>query len=182
MTSKMMAILLGSVIVSAFVMSLPSASRADNEPIDLVPVAVEVPEALPDPRPVVVKEHDLNEEDVEKLARLLWSSPLRYEGYKKALVWVVMNRAEHGEPFGTSIQDCINRTEFAFYDSHAHRSEENLKLARQAMNEWLSRKEGYNVGEVIRLDAFYIRFEGKDNRQLKLLDINKDPIAWDPAE
>ena len=181
MTSKMMAILLGSVIVSAFVMSLPSASRADNEPIDLVPVAVEVPEALPDPRPVVVKEHDLNEEDVEKLARLLWSSPLRYEGYKKALVWVVMNRAEHGEPFGTSIQDCINRTEFAFYDSHAHRSEENLKLARQAMNEWLSRKEGYNVGEVIRLDAFYIRFEGKDNRQLKLLDINKDPIAWDPA-
>ena len=157
-------------------MSLPSASRADNEPIDLVPVAVEVPEALPDPRPVVVKEHDLDEEDVEKLARLLWSSPLRYEGYKKALVWVVMNRAEHGEPFGTSIQDCINRTEFAFYDSHAHRSEENLRIVREAMNEWYSREEGNNPGTVIPRFAYYIRFTGTDNRQLQLLDIDRHLI------
>ena len=176
MTSKRMAILLGSVIVSAFVMSLPSASRADNEPIDLVPVAVEVPEALPDPRPVVVKEHDLNEEDVEKLARLLWSSPLRYEGYKKALVWVVMNRAEHGEPFGTSVQDCVNRTEFAFYDSHAHRSEENLRIVREAMNQWYTREEGNNPGTVIPRFAYYIRFTGTDNRQLQLLDIDRKLI------
>lgn len=182
MTSRRMAILLGSVIVSAFVMSLPSASRADNEPIDLVPVAVEVPEALPDPRPVVVKEHDLNEEDVEKLARLLWSSPLRYEGYKKALVWVVMNRAEHGEPFGTSIQDCINRTEFAFYDSHAHRSEENLRIVREAMNQWYTRKQGDNAGAVIRLDAYYIRFYGDNNRRLQLLDIDREPIDWDAVK
>lgn len=176
MISKRMAILLGSVIVSAFVMSLPSASRADNEPIDLVPVAVEVPEALPDPRPVVVKDHDLDDEDVEKLARLLWSSPLRYEGYKKALVWVVMNRAAHGEPFGSSIQDCINRTEFAFYDSHAHRSEENLRIVREAMNEWYSREEGNNPGTVIPRFAYYIRFTGTDNRQLQLLDIDRKLI------
>lgn len=157
-------------------MSSPSASKAETEPIDLVPVAVEVPEALPDPRPVVVKEHDLDDEDVEKLARLLWSSPLRYEGYKKALVWVVMNRAEHGEPFGSSIQDCINRTEFAFYDSHAHRSEENLRIVREAMNEWYSREEGNNPGTVIPRFAYYIRFAGVDNRQLQLLDIDRKLI------
>lgn len=182
MTSKRMAILLRSVIVSAMLMSLPSASRADNEPIDLVPVTAEAPEAVKDPRPVTVISHELDPKDVEKMARLLWSSPLREEGYKKALVWTVMNRAERGDPFGTSIQSCINTTEFTFFDAHAHRSDENLKLARQAMNEWLSRKEGYNVGEVIRLDAFYIRFYGDNNRRLQLLDIDKDPIAWDPAE
>lgn len=182
MTSKRMAILLGSVIVSAFVMSLPSASRADNEPIDIVPVAVEVPEALPDPRPVVVKEHDLDDEDVEKLARLLWSSPLRYEGYKKALVWVVMNRAEHGEPFGSSIKECVNRHEFTFYDSHAHRSEENLKIVRQAMNEWLSAKDGYNPGTVIPRFAYYIQFYGENNRRVRLMDINRDILDWDPIK
>ena len=31
----------------------------------------------------MVTEHKLDDKDVEKLARLLWSSPLRYEQYKK---------------------------------------------------------------------------------------------------
>lgn len=160
-------------------MSSPAATNADSEPIDLIPVTVETPAALPDPRPVVVTEHRLDEADVEKLARLLWSSPLRTEGYKKALVWVVMNRAEHGEPFGSTIQECINRTEFTFFDSHAHRSEENLHIVREAMNQWYTRKAGNNAGAVIRIDAYYIRFFGTDNRRLQLLDINKDPIDWD---
>ena len=161
-------------------MSLPVASKADNEPIDLVPVAVSVAEAVPDPRPVVRKEFDLDEKDVEKLARLLWSSPLRYEGYKKELVWVVMNRAAHGYPFGTSIQECITTSEFAFFDAHAHRSEENLRIVREAMNQWYVRKSGDNAGDVIRTDAYYIRFYGTDNRRLQLLDIDMNPIDWDP--
>ena len=163
-------------------MSLPQTSKAETEPIDLIPVTAEAPEAVKDPRPVTVVSHDLDPKDVEKLARLLWSSPLREEGYKKELVWVVMNRAAHGDPFGTSIQDCISTSEFTFFDSHAHRSDENLRIVREAMNEWYSRKEGNNPGSVIRLDAYYIKFVGAENRRLQLLDINKDPIAWDPAE
>lgn len=147
-----------------------------QEPIDLIPIAVSTPEATPDPRPVKVTEHNLDTKDVEKLARLLWSSPLRYEGYKKQLVYVVMNRAAYGEPFGSSIQDCINVHEFAFFDSHAHRSEENLRIVREAMNEWYSREEGNNPGTVIPRFAYYIRFTGTDNRQLQLLDIDRKLI------
>jgi len=159
-------------------MSSPQTSKAEADPIDLIPVSVSVPEALPDPRPVVVTEHKLDDKDVEKLARLLWSSPLRYEQYKKELVWVVMNRAAHGDPFGSSIQECINVHEFRFFDSHAHRSEENLRIVREAMNEWYSREEGNNPGTVIPRFAYYVRFTGTDNRCIELLDINKHIITY----
>ena len=183
MISKRMATLLGSVFVIATFVSSPITSMADSsEPIDLVPVTVQIPEAVPDPRPVIVTDHVLKQKDVEKLARLLWSSPLRTECYKKELVWIVMNRAAHGEPFGSSIQDCITVSEFSFFDSHAHRSDENMRIVREAMNEWYSRKEGNNPGTVIRLDAYYIKFTGEQNRRLQLLDINKDPINWDPVQ
>ena len=167
----------------AMFVSSPITSMADTtEPIDLVPVTVQIPEPTKDPRPVIVTDHVLKQKDVEKLARLLWSSPLRAECYKKELVWVVMNRAAHGDPFGTSIQDCISTSEFTFFDSHAHRSDENMRIVREAMNEWYSRKEGNNPGAVIRLDAYYIKFTGEQNRRLQMLDINKDPIAWDPVQ
>lgn len=175
------AILLGAFLIcgSSVLSVMPKSALADSEPIDLVPITVQIPEAVKDPRPVKVTEHNLDTKDVEKLARLLWSSPLRYEQYKKELVWVVMNRAAYGEPFGTSIQDCINVHEFRFFDSHAHRSEENLRIVREAMNEWYSREEGNNPGTVIPRFAYYIRFTGTDNRCIELLDINKTLIEWD---
>ena len=183
MISKRMATLLGSVFVIATFVSSPITSMADTtEPIDLVPVTVQIPEPTKDPRPVIVTDHVLKQKDVEKLARLLWSSPLRAECYKKELVWVVMNRAAHGDPFGSSIQDCISTSEFTFFDAHAHRSDENMRIVREAMNEWYSRKEGNNPGTVIRLDAHYIKFVGEQNRRLQMLDINKDPINWDPVK
>ena len=178
------AILLGAFLIcgSSALSVMPQSALADSEPIDLVPITVQIPEAVKDPRPVIVTDHVLKQKDVEKLARLLWSSPLRAECYKKELVWVVMNRAAHGEPFGSSIQDCITVSEFSFFDSHAHRSDENMRIVREAMNEWYSRKEGNNPGTVIRLDAYYIKFTGEQNRRLQMLDINKDPINWDPVK
>ena len=168
--------------VIALTVTFGKAYADSQEPIDLIPVAVTVSEPVPDPRPVVVKEHDLDPDDVEILARLLWSSPLRYEGYKKGLVWTVMNRAAYGEPFGSSIKECVNKHEFTFYDSHAHRSEENLRIVRQAMNEWLSAKDGYNPGTVIPRFAYYIQFYGENNRRVRLMDINRDIIDWDPIK
>ena len=174
------AILLGAFLIcgSSVLSVMPKSALADSEPIDLIPISVATPEALPDPRPVNVVMHDLNDKDVEKMARLLWSSPLRSEYYKKLLVWVVMNRAAYGEPFGTSIQDCINVHEFSFFDAHAHRSEENLRIVREAMNEWYSREEGNNPGTVIPRFAYYVRFTGTDNRRLQLLDINTHIITY----
>lgn len=79
----------------------PAALAEESEVIDLIPVKVEEPEAVPDPRPIEIVSHELDPDDVEKLARLLWSSPLRDEESKKLLCYVVMNRAEHGgDPIG----------------------------------------------------------------------------------
>lgn len=151
-------------------------ASAESEPIDLIPVAVEEPEAVPDPRPVTITEHTLDKDDIEKLARLLWSSPLRAEEEKKTLCYVVMNRAAYGEPFADTVQGCINVHEFHFFDAHAHRSEENLRIAKEAMNEWLSRKDGNNVGKVIPLNAYYIQFTGEGNRHIRLLDADMLPL------
>ena len=140
---------------TAALIALPPRSLADSqEPIDLIPVTATQIEAVSDPRPVIVTEHVLNE----------------------------MNRAAHGEPFGSSVQDCINSHEFAFFDPHAHRSEENLRIVREAMNEWYSLQDGNNPGVAIPRCAFYISFKGLDNRQLGLLDIYRNPIEWDPVK
>ena len=147
------------------------------EVIELKVVKTEEAEALPDPRPVVIENHVLNEKEVEKLARLLWSSPLRDEAEKKKLCYVVLNRAGHGEPFGNTVSECINVHEFRFYDAHAHRSEENLRIAREAWNEWLSRKAGNNVGHIVPINAYFVRFVGADNRQVELLDMDMNKVG-----
>lgn len=163
-------------VSALLVMGISSVTFAEQDVIDLVPLKTETVQAVPDPRPVMIVNHSLNDRDVEKMARLLWSSPLRSEEEKKNLVWVVMNRAAYGDPFGTSIQDCINVHEFSFFDAHAHRSEENLRIVRESMNEWLSRADGYNPGVVIPRCAFYIRFTGENNRHMELLDIHKNVL------
>ena len=157
-------------------MSISGIALAD-EPIDLIPIQAEQPEALKDPRPVKVNHYEHDPKDIEKLARLLWSSPLRTETEKKQLVYVVLNRAAYGEPFDNTIQGCINIHEFGFFDAHAHRSEENLRIVRGAMDEWQSRKDGNNVGKIVRIDAYFVRFCGANNRQIQLLDINKNLLG-----
>ena len=174
---KKIAIICGALIVSGLCVS---STLAESEPIDLRPVSWTAP-AERNPEPAVVTDHELNEKDVEKLARLLWSSPLRDECYKKELVWVVMNRAAHGAPFGESIQECITMHEFSFYQPKAHKSEENLRIVREAMNQWLSKAEGNYPGAVIRPDAFYISFFGENNKRMHILDLNRTLINWDPV-
>ena len=149
-----------------------TALAEESEVIDLIPVKAEVPEAIPAPvdtRAVEIRSHEIDKEDVEVLARLLWSSPLREEKYKKALCWIVFNRIDNNSGlFGDSIKECVNRHEFAFYDPHAHRSDANLKLARECINAWLSEKEGCNVGSHIGRLNLYIRFSGHDNRAIEV--------------
>lgn len=174
---KKIVLLFCAICLSAFCASTALA----DEPIDLTPKASWTAPAEKNPEPAVVTDHELNEKDVEKLARLLWSSPLRDECYKKELVWVVMNRAAHGAPFCDSIQECISMHEFSFYQPKAHKSEENLRIVREAMNQWLSKAEGNYPGAVIRPDAFYISFYGENNKRMHILDLNRDLINWDPV-
>ena len=160
-------------IIAFLMLSICGTAFADEpEVIDLIPVKAEVPEAIPAPvdtRDIEIRSHEIDKEDVEVLARLLWSSPLREEKYKKALCWIVFNRIDNNSGlFGDTIQECVNRHEFAFYDPHAHRSEANLKLARECINAWLSEKEGCNVGNHIGRLNIYLRFCGYDNRAIEV--------------
>lgn len=168
----------------AFLMLFVSGTALADDPevIDLVPVKIEVPEAIPAPadtREIEIRSHEIDKKDVEVLARLLWSSPLRDEKYKKALCWIIFNRIDDNSGlFGNSIQECVNKHEFAFYDPHAHRSEANLSLARECINAWLSEKEGCNVGSHIGRLNVYIRFAGEDNR---MIEVSIDRTNWKDA-
>ena len=166
-------------IIALLVLAISGTALADEpEVIDLVPVKVEEPKAIPAPvdtREIEIRSHEIDKEDVEILARLLWSSPLREEKYKKALCWIVFNRIDNNSGlFGDTIRECVNHREFSFYDIHAHRSEANLKLARECINAWLSEKEGCNVGNHIGRLNLYIRFSGYNNRVLEVSIDRKD--------
>ena len=100
MTRTMIA---GVLAVSVFLMITPRAAKADTEPIDLVPVAVEVPEALPDPRdwenmlamrviipliPITVKEPASCTDEI------------RQEGSDKTITINIAQDSEGGKPCG----------------------------------------------------------------------------------
>lgn len=147
-------------------------AKADSgDVIDLTPVPVEVPDPIPyeDPRPVVVVEHQLNEKDVERIARLIWGSPAKTKESKMTLVWCVLNRLN--EPtgfFGSSVREVVNQSEFSWFDPHDHRSEANLQLVRDTWNQYLTWKEqGGNVGPHPSCHIYYIRSSDADRTILE---------------
>ena len=118
-----------------------------------------------------ITEHDLNTADVELLARLLWSSPLENEDYKRQLLWVVFNRVDDERLglFGRTIDTVVIKQEFGFLDKKAHLSEANLRIAKEEMNRWMSYLDGNYVEIPIPRSAVYARFTGTNNRQLEVL-------------
>lgn len=126
--------------------------------------------------------HDLPKEEVELLAKLLWSSPLRDERQKKALCWVALNRIGV-YPYGDSLTEVINRTEFTFYDRKAHISEVNERIATEALNAYYSIvKDHLNVQRPFSAGGVAIRFCGERNRYIKVLDASFTTVIWDGTE
>jgi hypothetical protein len=130
---------------------------------------VSIPTPVPGPKEIVIKSHDINENDVKRVARLLWSSPLRDRTAKAALVWVVCNRVDHLD-FPSTIRENITTSEVTYFDSHAHLSDENLEIARLVLNQWLSERDGYNAGRLVPTNGLYIRYSGVNNRSIEILD------------
>lgn len=130
----------------------------------------------PTPRPVWkpvdedIPEYALNSSDVKRIAKLLWSSPLRSYSEKVKLVWVVLNRVDCGHPFADTIKGVVNDKEFTFYDRHARVSDKNRKIVEEVMTLWLAEKDGYGIGKRPPKDAKYIRFCGDGNRKVALLE------------
>lgn len=166
-------------VISFFIVSLfPMMALADAPEPTPTPQIVEfklAPTPTPTPPDFVyefqeeITEHTLDQEEVNILARLLWSSPLAHEDYKRQLCWVVFNRIEDEGPlFGRTIDQVVIPEEFAFYDRHAHVSETNERIVREELNRWLSSLDGGYVNRPIPRGGLYIRFVGTDNRQLEV--------------
>lgn len=131
------------------------------------PVAVVTAGAVPAARQLVPDEW--TQDDVELLARLLWSSPLRNEDAKRQLVWCVLNRVDDERPmFARTIAGNVTKKEFTFYDKRAYLSETNLRIAREELGRWtrvLSGTEERPVPE----GYVYLRFAGDNNRMIYLM-------------
>ena len=165
-------------IISLLFFVIPTIALADEPKPTPTPQIVEfqlAPTPTPTPPDFVyefqeeITEHDLDQEEVNILARLLWSSPLAHEDYKRQLCWVVFNRIEDEGPlFGRTIDQVVIPEEFAFYDRHAHVSETNERIAREELNRWLSSLDGGYVNRPIPREGLYIRFAGTGNRQLEV--------------
>lgn len=143
--------------------------------------------ARPDPTEIPVLawdapvEHRLNEEDVELLAQLLWSSPLREERQKKALAWVAVNRIGV-YPFGNTLKSIITKNEFTFFDRKAHISEENVRIAKEVLNAYYSiTVEHLNIRRPFPATGVKVRFMGDPARVIRVLDMDLN-LVWDGAE
>jgi hypothetical protein len=162
--------------------SLADEEEYDEDDVQVVTIRLvekELPPPPPAP-PVETKSFVHDAEEIETLARLLWSSPLRDEEAKKTLLWVVMNRvSDPTDTFGDSIKSVVTKHEFNFYDRHAHLSETNLRIAQEVMDEWLSDEYGYYIGRHVPKNGLYIRFVGENNRGIEVTaERGGEALAW----
>lgn len=166
-------ILLGIAAVTSIAIAtliIGTYARADEPQVVTINV---IP--TPTPRPVYrvsedIPEYKHSKADVERIAKLLWSSPLRSESEKTKLVWVVLNRLDQGEPFGNTVKEVVNDSEFTFFDRHSRVSDKNRKLVESIMTLWKAEKDGYFIGRRPSKNALYCRFCGEGNRKLAMLE------------
>lgn len=111
---------------------------------------------------------DINEDDAEILARLLWSSPLTNEDDKRSLCWLVFNRIDDESLlFGLTVSDVVIKREFTFFDHRAHLSETNLRIARDELARWTAERMGIPVERPLEAEYLYLRFNGHSVTFLK---------------
>lgn len=163
-------------------------AEAENETLPTIEPQVYYFEMIeaPKPDPTTIPsipwdepvEHQLNDDDVKILARLLWSSPLRGERQKKALAWVAVNRIGV-HPFGDSLQSIITKKEFTFFDKHAYVSEENKRIASEVLNAYYSIKiDHLNIKRPFASTGVKVQFVGDPARYIRVLDMDLN-LVWD---
>ena len=141
---------------------IPALADGTREPetvfLGLVPSSQEEAAPAPSSRPW---RPDVDEEDAELLARLLWSSPLTNEDDKRRLCWLVFNRIDDEGPlFGLTVSDVVIRREFTFLDYKAHLSETNLRIAREELSRWTASLMGITVERPLPEGYVYTAFDG----------------------
>ena len=155
---------------------------ADEEVIDLVPVAVSKPDPIPCPFKVEVTDHALDQREVETLAEFLWKSPMYYETQKRTLLWVVFNRVDDTSGrFADDIESvCRDRREWGFMSAHRYAlSDDNLRIVREEMNRWLSMKDGKYIGHHVPRNGVFCSFGGDRNRIVTVYaELGGEALEW----
>ena len=169
MLRKVIAVTAAALMLLTSGVSLADEFNEDGiQVVEIKLVEQELPPPPPDP-PIETHSYVHDQKDLETLARLLWSSPLRAEDAKRTLLWVVLNRVnDRSGMFGDTISEVVTKSEFSFYDSHAHLSETNLRIAQEVMDEWVSEDHGFFVGRHVPANGLYIRFVGENNRGIEV--------------
>lgn len=150
---------------------------ADDAPEVVVITAqdADCPPAEPVPYDEPV-EHELSYADVERLARLPWPTGLYSLTQKEAMMWTAVNRVGVS-PYGNTLAEVINTTEYEWYDKRAYVSEENEALARKVLNEWLSEQDGLWIDRLVPQSGVMVRFVGNGSR-IQVLDKNGNCV-WE---
>lgn len=177
--------LIGVVLASRFAYADESSNiEVQVVTLELAPTPTPSPAMpAPTPAPIEIKNYDLNDKDVDWLARLAFLSPLTAKENKAALMWLVLNRVD-SDAFPSTIRQVIaQKSEFGFWSEDKFIKPENLavnrELARLVMNQWLSEKDGLNAGRLIPKEALFLRFSGEGNRNIELLpDRWGEPLYW----
>lgn len=132
-----------------------------------------------DIRPLTNAMENYTNEDVEILARLLWSSPLATESEKVKMVWLVLNRINSRNSTWskmTSTETAVTVNEFPYFDKRAHLSDTNLNIVRtvlESYNLWFS---GEDIGEHPSAQGVYCSFSGNNNERITLFDYNWEVV------
>ena len=160
--SRIVAVAALTVGLSFLFTPIPAMADGTGEPetvfFGLTPFSEEQNAPVPPSRPW---RPDVNEDDAEILARLLWSSPLTNEDDKRQLCWLVFNRIDDESLlFGMCVSDVVIKREFTFYDHKAHLSETNLRIARDELARWTAERMGIPVERPLEEGYLYLRFDG----------------------
>lgn len=152
-----------ALAVGIILLSVPTPTTADGagepETVTFAMVAASDPAPIPPSKPY---RPDVNEDDAEILARLLWSSPLTNETEKRKLCWLVFNRIDDESLlFGCCVSDVVIKREFSFYDHKAFLSETNLRIAREELARWTAERMGIPVERPLEPGFVYLRFSGR---------------------
>lgn len=151
----------------------PESYGIDSTPEPQVETIVVIP--TPTPKPAYKEREELphyrlDNDAVETLCRLLWSSPLRSESEKVKLLWCVFNRIDDRTGrFGNTVDDVVTKTEFTFYDRKARISDRNRDLVESEMQRWMAFRDGYGIGWHPSTKGVFVRFVGNNNRKCELL-------------
>ena len=123
-----------------------------------------------------VTEPNLNADDVEMLAKLVWGEARGCSITEQAaVIWTALNRVDSEEPyFPDTIEAVVTQPlQFIGYDPNHPVEPDKVELARDVLTRWLSGEEGRV------LPKEYVYFHGDGMRNHFRIEYEHNGLYWD---